>query len=271
MGEPASTAGDALVLTGPDATGVLDVVLRGAGPANRMTEALHRELAGLWPLVARHDDVRCVLLRGAPGAFGAGADPAYIASVVDGGGDHRARLHLEARDIVLGGLECEVPVVSAVRGTAIGAALAVALVSDVCVVAEDARLADGHARLGVAAGDHAILLWPLLCGMARAKRLLLLPEVITGRQAHEIGLVAEMAPDLEVEPLARALAERLAGQASLATRFTKRALNHWLRLGLPAFESSLAHEMLTYDTAAAREGIASLAERRAANFREAER
>jgi enoyl-CoA hydratase len=271
VAEPASTTGGALELTGPDAAGVLDVVLRGVGPANRMTDALHRELAALWPLVARRDDVRCVLLRGAPGAFGAGSDPDYIASVIDGGGDHRARLHLEARDIVLGGLECEVPVVSAVRGAAMGAALALALVADVCVVAEDARLADGHARLGVAAGDHAVLLWPLLCGMARAKRLLLLPEVITGRQAHDIGLVAEVAPDREVEAVARALAERLAGQASLATRFTKRALNHWLRLGLPAFESSLAHEMLTYDTSAAREGIASLAEGRAPRFREAER
>lgn len=258
----------AIVLDGPGDDGVLDVVLHGAGPANAMTPELHEALASLWPQLAARRDVRAVLLRGRPGGFGGGSDPGFVASVVDGGGDRRAALHAEARDIVLGALECELPVVSAVRGAAMGASLAVALLADVCVVADDARIADGHARLGVVAGDHAVLVWPLLCGMAQAKRRLLLPEVLSGREAQAIGLVAEAVPDAEVETVARALAARLASQATLATRWTKRALHHWYRLGLPAFESSLAHEMLTYDTAAAAEGVASVTERRPPRFRE---
>ena len=257
---------EALTLSRPDADGVVEVVLRGAGPHNRMTAALHRDLARLWPQLALRDDVRCLLLRGPAGSFGGGSDAELLAGVVDGDGDARARLAVEARELVTGALDCDVPVVAAVRGSAMGAALAVALLADVCVVADDARLADGHARIGVAAGDHAVLLWPLLCGMAQAKRHLLLPEVLTGRQAADIGLVAEAVADEEVEPTARALAVRLARQAPLGTRFTKRALNHWLRLGLPAFESSLAHEMLTYDTGHAREGITSLAEHRPPRF-----
>jgi enoyl-CoA hydratase len=264
-------AGSPLLLTGPDDAGVLNVQLVGSGPENRVPEALHAALAALWPGVAARRDVRCVLLRGAPGGFGGGSDAAFIRSVTEAGGDRRAQLHIEARDIVLGALDCEVPIVAAVRGAAVGAALSVALLADVCVVADDARIADGHARIGVGAGDHAVLVWPLLCGMAQAKRRLLLPEVLSGRQAHDIGLVAEVAPDDRVDAVAQELARRLADQAALATRFTRRALNHWFRLGLPAFESSLAHEMLTYDTAAAREGIASLVEQRPPRFREVER
>jgi enoyl-CoA hydratase len=266
LGGPAFQA---LRTTGPDEDGVLDVELRGAAPGNRVTPRLHAELAAFWPALARRPDVRCVLLRGAPDAFGAGSHPDFIASVVDGDGTDRARMHVESRDIVLGALECETPVVAAVRGAAMGAALATALLADVCVVAEDARLADGHARVGVPAGDHAVLLWPILCGMANAKRLLLLPESFSGLQAREMGLVAEAVPDAEVEPRARELAVRLAAQSTYATRWTKRALSHWYRLALPAFESSLAHEMLAYGTPAAREGITSLVEGRAPRFREA--
>jgi enoyl-CoA hydratase len=236
-----------------------------------MTPALHRALAGLWRGLDRQEGVRSVVLLGAPGGFGGGSDPAYLAAVAHGDGEERARMLGEARDLVLGPLECDLPVVAAVRGRAYGAALAVALLADVCVVAEDAELADGHARVGVGAGDHAVLVWPLLCGMAQAKRRLLLPDALSGREAHAIGLVAEVAPDHEVDDRARELARRLADQATLGTRWTKRALNHWFRLGLPAFESSLAHEMVTYGTAAAREGVASLDEHRAPRFRDVER
>ena len=267
MDELGGPAWEALRMTGPDEDGVLDVVLCGASPRNRVTPRLHAELAAFWPALAGRDDVRGVLLRGTPGAFGAGSHPDFIASVVDGDGEARARMHVESRDIVLGALECETPVVAAVRGAAMGAALATALLADLCVVGEDAQLADGHARVGVPAGDHAVLLWPILCGMAHAKRRLLLPESFTGREAREIGLVAEAVPDAEVEPRARELAVRLAAQSGYATRWTKRALSHWYRLALPAFESSLAHEMLAYGTPAAREGIASLVERRAPDFR----
>ena len=59
---------------------------------------------------------------------------------------------------------------------ALGAGLVVGLLADISIAAKTARIIDGHTRLGVAAGDHAAILWPLLCGMAKAKYHLLLCE-----------------------------------------------------------------------------------------------
>ncbi|MFD2352590.1 enoyl-CoA hydratase-related protein [Nonomuraea ferruginea] len=71
-----------------------------------------------------------------------------------------------------------------------GAGLAVALLADISVAGRTARIIDGHTRLGVAAGDHAAIIWPLLCGMAKAKYHLLLCEPVTGEQAEKMGLVS---------------------------------------------------------------------------------
>ena len=92
----------------------------------------------------------------------------------------------EARDLVYNVLNCSKPIVSAIHGPAVGAGLVVGMLADVSVVARTARIIDGHTRLGVAAGDHAAICWPLLCGMAKAKYYLLTCETLTGRggRAH---------------------------------------------------------------------------------------
>lgn len=253
---------EALRCEGPDADGLLVATMATGAPGNRMTAALHRELPELWRRVDRDDGVRALLLRGQPDAFSAGSVDELISGVPGLDGDAAVRLLDEAREIVLGLVECRAPVVAAVRGEAYGAALGVALLSDVCVVADEARLADGHARVGVVAGDHGVLIWPLLCGLAKAKRYLLLPEPLSGAEAERIGLVAESVPDDRVEEVALDYARRLARAAPVGTRWTKRALNHWLRQGIPAFESSLAHEFLAYRTADAHEGTRSLSDGR---------
>jgi enoyl-CoA hydratase len=66
----------------------------------------------------------------------------------------------------------------------------VALLSDISIMAENARLADGHTRMGWAAGDHGAIIWPLLCGMAKAKYYLMTSEFISGPEAERIGLVS---------------------------------------------------------------------------------
>lgn len=102
----------------------------------------------------------------------------------------RRRIMREARDIVMNVVNCSKPVVSAVQGPAVGAGLAVALLADISVAGRTAKIIDGHVRLGVAAGDHAAIVWPLLCGMAKAKYYLLLNDVLTGEEAERIGLVS---------------------------------------------------------------------------------
>jgi len=127
-------------------------------------------------------------------------------------------------------------VVSAINGVAVGAGLVVGLLADVSIISETARFTDGHTRLGVAAGDHAAIVWPLLCGMAKAKYYLLTADFIDGREAERIGLVTMCLPPDQVLPKALDVADRLARGSQLAVRWTKRALNNWLRQAGPIFE-----------------------------------
>src|SRR5438067_2115108 len=104
------------------------------------------------------------------------------------------------------------PIISAINGVAVGAGLVVALLADISVMSETARFTDGHTKLGVVAGDHAAILWPLLCGMAKAKYYLLTSEFIDGREAERIGLVSLCVPAEQVLPKASKARKR--GQPS---------------------------------------------------------
>jgi enoyl-CoA hydratase len=129
-------------------------------------------------------------------------------------------------------------------------------------MAEDARITDGHIRLGVGAGDHAAIIWPLLCGMAKAKYYLLTADFLDGKEAERIGLVSLCAPRDEVVPKAMEVATKLATGPQLAVRWTKRALNNWIRQAGPIFDNSLALEMLGFFTTDLPEGLQAVKEKR---------
>lgn len=152
----------------------------------------------------------------------------------------------EARDLVYNIINCSKPIVSAIQGSAVGAGLAAALVSDISIAAKNAKLIDGHVRLGVAAGDHAAIIWPLLCGMAKAKYHLLLNEPVTGEKAEQLGLVSLAVEEAALQETALSVATRLAEGAPAAIQWTKYSLNNWLRLAGPTFDASLALEMLGF-------------------------
>jgi enoyl-CoA hydratase len=173
----------------------------------------------------------------------------------------------EARDLVLNVVSCSKPIVSAIHGPAVGAGLVVALLADVSVAARSARIIDGHTRLGVAAGDHAAICWPLLCGMAKAKYYLLTCETLTGDEAERIGLVSLCVDDDAVGERALDVARTLAVGAQSAIRWTKHALNHWYRVMAPAFDASLAYEFYGFGGPDAAEGLAALRDKRSPEFR----
>ena len=116
--------------------------------------------------------------------------------------------------------------------------------------------------LGVAAGDHAAIIWPLLCGLARSKYYLMTGEMVTGAEAERIGLVSKALPRDEVLAEAFRVANNLATGPQLAIRLTKRALNGWLRTAGPIFDQSAAYEMLTFMGDDVKEGAAALVEKR---------
>jgi enoyl-CoA hydratase len=246
------------------ADGVLRITLDAPG-LNAVDRAVHRQLADVWRAVDRDPDTRVALLRGAGRGFSAGGSFEMVEQIMD---DEAARLEVlrEARDLVVNVIDCTKPIVSAVHGPAVGAGLVAALLADVSVVGRTAKIIDGHTRLGVAAGDHAAICWPLLCGMAKAKYLLLTCDPLTGEEAERIGLVSICVDDELVQERALEIATQLAGGAQAAIRFTKHTLNHWYRQQLPIFDASLAYEFLGFAGSDPREGVASHREKRDPRF-----
>jgi enoyl-CoA hydratase len=244
---------------------VLRLTLRTPGRLNAVGSAMHRELAGVWRAIAEDDATRVVLVRGADGAFSAGGDLDLVLDIANDF-ETRVRVFREARDLVYNVIDCPKPIVSAMAGPAVGAGLAVGLLADVSIATPSTRIVDGHTKLGVAAGDHAAIVWPLLCGMAKAKYHLLLCEPLNGEEAERIGLVSLCVPEDELEERALAIAERLAAGSQPALRHTKLALNNWLRAAGPAFDASLALEFLDMTGPDVHEGVAAVRERRPPRF-----
>jgi enoyl-CoA hydratase len=248
------------------ANGVALVTLNRPDVLNATNARLHWELTKVWDVLNDDAGVRVIVVTGAGGrAFSAGGDLAWIAETA-GNPQKVAGTMKEAGDIVFKMLACEKPIISAINGVAVGAGLAVALMADISIMAEEARITDGHVRLGVSAGDHSVILWPLLCGMAKAKYYLMTAEFVDGKEAERIGLVSLCVPRAQLMDKALATADRLATGSQTAIRLTKRSLNNWLRHFQPAFDASLAMEMLCFLGDDVKEGVAALMEKREPRF-----
>jgi enoyl-CoA hydratase len=244
---------------------VLRVTMNNPARLNAADAVMHAELVEVWRDADRDDSVGAIILTGCGVAFSAGGDFDMIEEIMDDFAI-RARVMREARDLVYNIINCSKPVVSAMRGPAVGAGLVCGLLADISIATPEARIIDGHTRLGVAAGDHAAIVWPLLCGMAKAKYYLLLCEPVTGAEAERIGLISLTAEDADLDAKAVEIASRLADGAATAIRWTKYALNNWLRLAGPTFDASAALEMLGFTGPEAREGLASHREKRRPDF-----
>jgi enoyl-CoA hydratase len=243
---------------------VIRIVMEN-GKLNATDRAMHSELAQIWRDIDADPDVNAAIITGAGRMFSAGGDFSMINDIMS---DYESRMHIlkEASDIVYNIINCSKPVVSAMRGVAVGAGLVCGLLADISIAGKDCRIIDGHTRLGVAAGDHAAIIWPMLCGMAKAKYYLLLCDQLLGDEAERIGLVSLAVEDSEVEAKAEEIAARLAEGAQGAIRWTKYSLNNWLRQAGPAFDASLALEFLGFTGPEAREGLAAHLEKRKPNF-----
>jgi enoyl-CoA hydratase len=245
--------------------GVLLITMNRPEVYNAADEEMHSQLATIWTDVARDDETRVAVVTGAGKAFSAGGDLAMVQRMA---GNYERTAHMlgEMSDLVYNMVNCEKPIVSAINGVAVGAGVVVALLADISICAEDARLGDGHVKLGAAAGDHAAIIWPLLCGMAKARYHLLTGEMVDGTEAERIGLVSKALPREQVLAEALRIADTLATGSQLAIRLTKRALNSWLRSAGPIFDQSAAYEMLTFMGPDLAEGAAALREKRPPRF-----
>lgn len=243
---------------------VLRVSISTETKHNLMDPEIHQELVEIWRDIDADQTVSAVILTAVGANFSSGGNIKRAKDTVEF--DDRVRVMKEAHDLVYNIINCNKPIVSAVRGWAVGGGLACALLADISIATKDAKLLDGHTRIGVAAGDHAVMIWPLLCGMARAKYYLLLCETLTGADAERIGLITMAVDDAELDAKAVEIATRLAEGAPSAIRWTKYALNNWFRQAGPLFDTSLALEILGSLGPDAKEGRAAVIEKRKPNF-----
>ena len=246
--------------------GILRLIMSAPGKLNAADADMHRDLATVWDEIDRDPETRVVIVEGEGKAFSAGGDLGLVQEMAE---DFAVRIRVmkEARDLVYNVLDCSKPVVSAMRGPAVGAGLVIGLLADVSIASKTARIIDGHTRLGVAAGDHAAIVWPLLCGMAKAKYHLLTCEPVSGEEAERIGLVSLCVEDAELETRALSVARQLATGSQSAIRWTKYALNNWLRAAGPVFDASLAMEFLGFGGPDVQEGVRARREKREPKFR----
>jgi enoyl-CoA hydratase len=245
--------------------GVVRITFDGPG-LNSVGPDAHRELADVWLAVDRDPDVQVAILQGAGKGFSAGGSFDLIEGMIDDY-ETRTRVMREARDLVWNVINCSKPIVSAMHGPAVGAGLVAGLLADVSIVGRTARIIDGHTRLGVAAGDHAAVCWPLLVGMAKAKYYLMTCETLTGEEAERIGLVSLCVDDDAVHDKALEVADQLLAVSPSAVRWTKHTLNHWYRQAGPAFDASLALEFYGFGGPDVIEGVAAHREKRSPDFR----
>ena len=245
--------------------GVLELIFDGPN-LNAVDERVHSDIPYVWNVIDADPHVRVVIVRGAGRAFSAGGSFELIDKQM---ADYRTLTQVlrESRDLYYNMINCSKPIVSAIHGPAVGAGLVVALMADISIAAKNAKIVDGHTRLGIAAGDHAASVWPILCGMAKAKYLLLTCDRISGEEAERIGLVSLAVDEDKLLETARSVANKLANGAQEAISWTKLSLNLWFKQTAPIFETSLALEFLGVGGPDIREGLASHKEKRQPNFR----
>ncbi|WP_426518131.1 enoyl-CoA hydratase/isomerase family protein [Diaminobutyricibacter sp. McL0618] len=256
---------NALDVIGPDDQGIVTIQLVGPG-LHAIGADAHRELVQIWLDVAADDRVRAVLIRGEGEQAYSSGGSFDVVEEITATWEARQRVMREARELVRNLIECPVPVIAAVNGPASGAGLVTVALADITVAGRNAKIVDGHVRLGVAAGDHAALAWPMLTSMAKVKYYLLTNEILRGEEAERIGMVSVCVDDDQVQQTARAIAERVAGGSRSAIAATKYALNNWYRQNFPLLDASLAHEFLGFSGPDVVEGVASHREKRSPNF-----
>jgi enoyl-CoA hydratase len=246
---------------------VLEVVIDNPrSELNAVDGTLHEELAALFHELRSESDARAVLLTGSKRAFCAGGDFGWFPELQ--GLEKLEAVRRDGKSIIWDLLDVEVPVIAALNGPAVGLGASIALLCDVIFMADTASIADPHVRVGIVAGDGGTAIWPLVLGPARAKEFLLTGDKVDAATAERIGLVNHVVPADALMDAARAFADRLAAGAPLALRYTKLAVNKWIKaVANVSFDVATALEIVTFQSEDHQEALAAIREKRKPVFK----
>jgi enoyl-CoA hydratase len=235
-------------------------------PMNTVQMGLHNELSRIFHDVQVDHDCDVVVLTGGGDVFSAGGDIPNMQRRIDDPGLFD-RKNVEMKRIVFGLIELEKPIVCRINGDCFGLGATLALLCDIIVAVDTARIADPHVKMGYVAGDGGAIIWPQLVGFARAKQYLLLGDPLDAREAERIGLINYAVPHDELDARVDAIVDRLANGATKAIRWTKTSMNIQLRLiAHAALDASLAYEALTNISADHQEAVNAFKEKRRPRF-----
>ena len=241
---------------------ILTVLLNRPEQRNAVNARLHHELSRVFTDVQRDPDSDIVVLTGNGSAFCAGGDIDWMQLSVDEP-DEFEKTAREAKDIVYSQLDLEKPLICRLNGHATGLGASLALLCDIIIASNEARIGDPHVSVGLVAGDGGALIWPQLVGYARAKKYLLTGELMMAAEAERIGLITDVVPRAELDAAVDAMAERLVSGATKAIRWSKVTTNLPLRqLFHSYFDAGVAYECLSNLTADHAEAVAAFRERR---------
>jgi enoyl-CoA hydratase len=231
-------------------------------PMNTVQMELHNELSRIFHDVQVDQESDIIILTGAGEVFSAGGDIPNMQRRIDDP-ELFNRKNVEMKRIIFGLIELEKPIICRINGDCMGLGATLALLCDIIVAVDSARIADPHVKMGYVAGDGGAIIWPQLIGFARAKQYLLLGDPITAPEAERIGLINFSVPKAELDAKVDQLAERLARGATKAIRWTKTSMNIQLRqLAHTLLDASLAYEALTNVSADHQEAVTAFKEKR---------
>ena len=249
---------------------VATVTINRPEARNAINQRMIRELRTIWDDLADDKAVNVVLLTGAGKYFSVGGDVKMMSERPGGDVLEEGEVHdpMISRRLVTRQLDLDKPIVCAINGDCVGLAATHALLCDITVMSEDARIGDSHVnKAGLVAGDGGTVIWPLLIGVAKAKEYLMRGTLLKGAEAERIGLVNHCVPAAEVMDKARAIAQELADGPSWAIRWTKLSINQIVKERVNhLLEASMALEQVTFETTDHREATLSFKEKRKPKF-----
>jgi enoyl-CoA hydratase/carnithine racemase len=249
---------------------IATVTLNRPEARNAINQRLIRELRTIWDDLADDPNVYTVLLTGAGDRFSVGGDVKAMSERPGGDVLEEGEVHdpMISRRLVNRLLELDKPIVCAINGDCIGLAATIALLCDITVMADDARIGDSHVnKVGLVAGDGGTVIWPLLVGVSKAKEFLLRGTLLKGPEAERIGLVNHVKARAEVVPFARAIAQELADGPTWAARWTKLSINQIVKERVnQLMEASMALEQVTFELSDHNEATRAFKEKRKPRF-----
>jgi enoyl-CoA hydratase len=235
-------------------------------PMNVISKDLHSELSRIFYDVQLDEQVDVLVLTGAGKVFSAGGDIPLMQSRID----HPELCYpknAELKQIVFSLLELDRPVVCRINGDCVGFGLTLALLCDITVADQSAKLGDPHVRMGYSTGDGSAIIWPQLVGFHRAKEYLLTGDLLDAAEAARIGLINHAVPAAELDAKTDYFVKRFVNGASKAIRWSKLSINIPLRvLAHSVMDASIAYQTLTNGSADHQEAVNAFRDKRKPRF-----